>query len=87
MEKLFALAGALGVEFRIASNAIESRETSSASEFRQSVAEKKAKQLVKIVQGTSALESQAVAKSDEDDMVRQTVHELLAGPSRRLWAL
>jgi transcriptional regulator with XRE-family HTH domain len=86
VETLFALAGALGVEFRIANNGIEPRETSTASEFRQSVAEKKAQQLVKIVQGTSALEAQAVAKSDEEDMIRQTVQQLLTGPSRRLWA-
>ncbi len=86
IETLFALADALGVEFRIANNLIEPKELTSAHDFRKAVAEKKAKQLVKIVQGTAALESQAVAKSDEDRMVQQTVYELLAGPSRRLWA-
>ena len=36
--------------------------------------------------GTGGLESQAVDQEHLDEMVRQTVHELLAGPNRRLWA-
>jgi len=38
-----------------------------------------------MVQGTSALESQAVDSETYRQMVRQTMHELMAGSRRRLW--
>ncbi len=86
LETLVALSSALGVEFRITNQIVEFKELCSAREFRKSVAEQKALRLVKLVQGTSALESQAVDKAEENEMVERTVHDLLAGPSRRLWA-
>lgn len=54
--------------------------------MRQRQARQKAKQLVKIVQGTSALEGQAVDKTAERHMVARTVTDLLNGPPAALWA-
>jgi hypothetical protein len=49
-------------------------------------AEAKARLLVSMVQGTSALEAQAVDQETQQEMVEQTVHELLAGSRRALWS-
>ena len=49
-------------------------------------AQAKAKTLVSLVQGSAALEGQAVSQADIDAMVRVTVEELLAGSDKRLWA-
>jgi transcriptional regulator with XRE-family HTH domain len=49
-------------------------------------AERKAKKLVALVQGTSGLEGQAVDQETIESMVEQTTHELLAGSKRRLWS-
>lgn len=57
----------------------------SESAFRTDQARAKAQWLVRSVQGTSGLEAQAVSPDVLDAMVEQTVHELLAGPARRLW--
>ena len=46
----------------------------------------KAEKLVRLVQGSSALEGQAVDKVTRRQMVQRTKAELLAGPRRRLWA-
>lgn len=46
----------------------------------------KAKKLLAIVQGTSALESQAVDDQAMRSMLTRTVNDLLAGSPRRLWA-
>lgn len=54
--------------------------------YRESQARKKAKKLVGMVQGTAGLEAQAVDQNTVDQMVNQTVHELLAGSPRKLWA-
>jgi transcriptional regulator with XRE-family HTH domain len=85
VKSLGAVASVLGVEVRIA-DSIEVVPTLSPGEVRQQAATEKAERLVRLVQGTSALESQAVEPSVVRDMVAQTVHELLAGPKRRLWA-
>ena len=45
----------------------------------------KAEELMRIVQGTSALESQGVSESTYRSMLKQTLYRLLAGPRRRLW--
>lgn len=82
---LRALADALGVEIRIGGPR-EVVERCSAAEFREEAAKRKAEKLVGLVQGNSALESQAVDASRVADMVRQSVHVLLAGSPRRLWA-
>jgi transcriptional regulator with XRE-family HTH domain len=73
-----AIAGALGVELRL-------HEIQTAQEFRKARAAEKATKLVKLVQGTMALESQAVNQQTLNDMIDQTTSELLAGPPKRLW--
>jgi transcriptional regulator with XRE-family HTH domain len=49
-------------------------------------ARRKAEHLVKMVQGTSGLEGQAVKMREYRQMLRQTIHELLAGSKRKLWS-
>jgi transcriptional regulator with XRE-family HTH domain len=49
-------------------------------------AERKARKLVALVQGTSGLEGQAVDEKAVATMIEQTTHELLAGPNRKLWS-
>ncbi len=39
-----------------------------------------------MVQGTSALESQAVDAATYQRLIEKSVHELLAGSPRRLWS-
>ena len=50
-------------------------------------ARQKAERLVGMVHGSSALEGQGLDEDTRERMVRQTVHELLAGSMRKLWAL
>jgi transcriptional regulator with XRE-family HTH domain len=57
-----------------------------AQTYRAQQARKKARMLVGMVQGTSALEGQAVSQSDYESMVERTYHELLAGSNHRLWS-
>jgi len=54
--------------------------------MRERQARAKARMLVAIVQGTSALEGQAVDPTDVELMERRTAAELLSGSGRRLWA-
>ena len=74
-----AVANALGM----ITNFIESV---SDNDFREQQAQKKSKGLISLLQGSSGLEGQAVDDQTLADMVQQTVHELLAGPKRKLWA-
>lgn len=57
-----------------------------AQEVLEQQARKKAERLVRMVQGTSALEAQGVSSKHLGQMVRKTIQELLAGSRRRLWA-
>ena len=57
-----------------------------AQALRERQVRKKAKWLVGMVQGTSALEGQAVSDSEYQAMVEKTYHELLAGSRHRLWS-
>ncbi len=57
-----------------------------AEAMREQQARKKAEWIVGLVQGSSALEEQAVDAEMYQAMVRRTIHELLAGSSRKLWA-
>ena len=50
-----------------------------AHEVLEQQARKKAEQLVRMVQGTSALEAQGVSARHIGQMVKKTIHELLAG--------
>jgi predicted transcriptional regulator len=54
--------------------------------IRRRQAEKKAERILAIVQGSSALEDQAVSRETLRDLREKTIHELLAGPDRKLWA-
>jgi transcriptional regulator with XRE-family HTH domain len=80
-----AIATALGVEVRLADNAITVVDQKSAQDFRREQALSKARRIVKSVQGNMALEAQAVGPGAVNDMIDQTVCELLAGPPRKLW--
>jgi transcriptional regulator with XRE-family HTH domain len=78
-DHVLAIAAALGL-------GIETRIETPARDLRARRARHKAARLVNLVQGTSALEAQAVDDDALRDMVERTVHELLAGPARNLWA-
>ena len=79
-----AIAGALGVEVRL-SNSPCVHEVVKVSAFLRLHAEEKARRLGRLVQGTMALEAEAVDADVLQDLVEQNVHALLAGPRRRLW--
>ncbi|GAC1317189.1 MAG: hypothetical protein NVSMB14_15850 [Isosphaeraceae bacterium] len=55
-------------------------------ELKEKHAERKAKRLVALVQGTSGLEGQAVDDQTVESMVRRTTRELLSGSNRKLWS-
>jgi transcriptional regulator with XRE-family HTH domain len=46
----------------------------------------KAERIARLVQGTSALESQAVSEEEYARLVERSYHELMAGSRRRLWS-
>ena len=73
-----SLANALGVSMRFDEDDLH--------EVRRKQAERKAERIVALVQGTSALEAQALSQQSMRDLKERTVHELLAGSSRKLWA-
>jgi hypothetical protein len=73
-----AIADALGVHFAAAP-------AEDVASMRERQARDKARSLVAQVQGTSALEAQAVGRTDIKLMEQRTVAELLAGSSNRLW--
>jgi len=73
-----AIADTLGVHFA-------GSPTEDIAAMRERQARDKAKSLVAQVQGTSALEAQAVGRTDIKLMEQRTVAELLAGSSNRLW--
>lgn len=78
-EDVAAIAAALGMTLDLTSLA-------SASEFRRAAAAEKASKLVGTVQGTSALEGQAVTSSaSRDELIEFAVETLLGGSRRRLW--
>lgn len=73
------IAGALGVDLGIT-------RADDLAAMRDRQAHAKAKEIVAMVQGTSALEGQAVGSENLELMEQRTAAELLAGSSRRLWA-
>ena len=81
---LCAIAEALGVEVRLSGSPSVS-EPIEPSSFRDARAREKAAQLTKLVQGTMALEAEAVDGRTLKQLTDQTVRALLAGPGRRLW--
>ena len=76
---ILAIAESLGLGLRFDSK-IDTRD------LKREQAERKAKKLVALVQGTSGLEGQAVDEESVESMVEQTTHELLAGSKRKLWS-
>jgi len=76
-ESVLAIADALGMLIQF--------QKTSAGKMLEEQAERKANQLLSIVQGTSALEAQGLDVAAARDMKRQLVHELRAGSPRRLW--
>ncbi len=76
---IVAIAESLGLALRFDS-------TVDPAAFKREQAERKAKKLVSLVQGTSGLEGQAVDSKAVNSMIKQTTHELLAGSKRRLWS-
>ena len=79
-----AIAVALGVEVRLGAS-MSVHESTGVSAFRLMQARSKARRLARLVQGTMALEADAVSEPLVDEMEEQSVHALLAGPARRLW--
>jgi transcriptional regulator with XRE-family HTH domain len=75
---LDALASVLGL-------AIEVVEVADAEELREQQAKRKAERITSMVQGTMALEAQAVARKNLDRITKRNIHRLLAGPDRKLW--
>ena len=73
-----AIAKSLGVEL-VFSKELDSYELM----YQQAV--KKARGLVGLVQGSSALEAQGVEQNQIEKMVQRLVHQLMAGSTRKLW--
>jgi len=76
---IVAIAESLGLAIRLFSK-VDPRK------LKRDQAQRKAKKLVSLVQGTSGLEGQAVDRRSVESMVEQTTHELLAGSKRKLWS-
>jgi len=84
MDTVARLAGALGVDVLLSdSPRVCARATASA--FRDEQARAKARRLASLVQGTMALEAEAVGADTMGRMEEENYHALLAGPARRLW--
>jgi transcriptional regulator with XRE-family HTH domain len=72
-----AVAGALGVSL--------DGPTIPVDEFRRQQARDRAEFVTRLVQGTSALEGQAIDQEVRERLLERTYRDLLSGPSRRLW--
>lgn len=79
LDTVLRIADALNVELRF-------KEAGSAQSIRKIAATRKAARLASMVQGTSALESQAIPRSDLRDIEADIAASLLTGSSRHLWA-
>lgn len=79
LENVLAIAQFLGME-------LEAVPRLDAETILEQQARRKAEKLVRMVQATSALESQGVSARHIGQMTNKTVQELLAGSRRRLWA-
>jgi transcriptional regulator with XRE-family HTH domain len=78
-ENTLAIARALGMQ-------LDAVPICEPQEILEEQARKKAKQLIGMVQGTSALEGQGISGKQIAEMVQRTADELLWGSRRRLWA-
>ncbi len=79
LDTVLQIADALNVELRF-------KEVGSGHSIRKRAATAKAARLASMVQATSALESQAIPKSDLRDIEADIAARLLTGSSRQLWA-
>lgn len=77
---LTALAHSLGAELG------RTLECENAKAFKQREAEKVARRIVSAVQGSAALEGQALDNRDLNKMFSQTVHELMTASPTRIWS-
>ena len=84
LDTVARVAGALGVEVLL-SDSPRVRELVSASALRAEQARAKARHIARLVQGTMALEAEAVGPETLGRMEEDGYHSLLAGPARRLW--
>jgi transcriptional regulator with XRE-family HTH domain len=75
---IMALSQGLGLTLRL--------EAQDARAMCRRQAEEKARLITSLVQSSSALEAQALPAKALRDLHERTVHELLAGSRRRLWA-
>ena len=80
IETLARIADALGVDLAIC-------ERQSITRLREEQARRKARELVTLVQGSAALEAQAVGQTEIEAMIERTVRDLLRGSDRTLWAM
>ncbi len=74
---LARIADALGASIKF--------ECADLNEIRRRQAERKAERIVGMVQGTMALEAQAVEHGTVRELKERTVRDLLSGSSRKLW--
>jgi hypothetical protein len=79
LDTVLQIANALSVE-------LSPKEIGTAHRVRKREAAKKAVRLASMVQGTSALESQAIPKNDLREIKDEIATRLLSGSSRELWA-
>ena len=77
-EAIVAISFAMGVDFRVKARSV--------SAIRREQARRKAKEIVKMIQASSALEAQAVDEKTIKMMEQQAIAELLSGPRRMLWS-
>ena len=79
LENILAITQVLGMD-------LEAVPRIDAQQILEQQARTKAEKLVRMVQGTSALEAQGVSARHIAQMIKKTVQELLTGSRRRLWA-
>jgi transcriptional regulator with XRE-family HTH domain len=79
-----AIAQALGVPVEFDGSAIQSKPIA-VEEFMEQQADRQARRLVAMVQGTMGLESQALAEREASPLIRRTKRQLLAGAKKKLW--
>jgi transcriptional regulator with XRE-family HTH domain len=83
-QTVIAVAEALGVPVDFDGSAIRSMPIEVGA-FLESQAERQARKLVSMVQGTMGLESQALPNKVAAPLIQRTKQKLLAGPKKALW--
>ena len=83
-QTVVAVAEALGVHFTVNGDSIQSVPVA-VDDFIELQADRQARKLVGMVQGTMGLESQALDEPATASLVKKTKRRLLAGSKRKLW--